>query len=243
MADLLTSLRRPQDVLATLAVLEPAVDSDAPIKLTLTTANLQETSYEVISYDRNAEYDCEGDENVVPVTVTVDGEDLPVPRALESALRCFRRKEKPRTLWADLLVGRTPEERSLQAAVQRQVLSGAEKTLCWLGPAPEHERGAAASRTFGVLREMAGRWARAAEAAGIPPDMSLSRFTRTQIETVRSSLDEGIVVPFPGGGGGGGGEGDVLARTAYDLPLWADIHAVFGSPYWGCARCISEIGM
>ena len=135
MANPFANLFRSQDTSATLAILRPAVDSDAPLSLTLTTANLRETSYEVISYDRNAE----DGEDTNTVTVEVDGADLPVPRALETALRTFRPKEKPRTLWADLLVGRTPEERSLQAAVQRQVLSGAEKTLCWLGPAPEHE--------------------------------------------------------------------------------------------------------
>ena len=240
MANLFASLRGPQDTSATLAVLEPAVDSDAPLKLTLKTTNLRETSYEVISYDRNAEDDRDGGKDADPVTVTVDGEDLLVPRALESALRTFRRKEKSRTLWADLLVGRTPEERSLQAAVQRQVLSGAEKTLCWLGPAPEHERGAGSSRTFGVLREMAGRYARAAEAAGIPPDANLSQTTRAQMETLRYSLYEGLATAP--GGGGSGGEVDVLARTALDPALWADIHAVLGSSYWSCARCIPEIG-
>ena len=230
MANPFANLFRSQDTSATLAILQPAVDSNAPISLTLTTTNLRETSYEVISYDRNAEVD----EGADAVTVEVDGADLPVPRALETALRTFRRKEKPRTLWADLLVGRTPEERSLQAAVQRQVLSGAEKTLCWLGPSPEHERDAKASRTFDVLREMARRYARAAEAAGIPPDTNLSRTTAAQMEALRTAL-AWSVQPVPGG------TPDVLVQSVSDLALWNDVYAVLGSPYWKCARCIPEI--
>ena len=57
MANPFANLFRSQDTSATLAILQPAVDSNAPISLTLTTTNLRETSYEVISYDRNAEVD------------------------------------------------------------------------------------------------------------------------------------------------------------------------------------------
>ncbi|KAK5637125.1 hypothetical protein RRF57_012837 [Xylaria bambusicola] len=128
-----------------LAVLEPSDEQNAPIKFTLIDADLEGTSYECISYERT--------KKAKTVKISVDNDDYEIPEALESALRTFRRKEQPRTFWADLLVGRTAEERILEGTTIRQVLVNADKTLCWLGPGKE-----LSSRAFDVVHEMANRW-------------------------------------------------------------------------------------
>ncbi|XXH01253.1 hypothetical protein Hte_007607 [Hypoxylon texense] len=211
-----SSLLSPPNFSVRLAILRPAANYDAPIKLSLTEASLKDTSYECISYDRSSP------EAVADVaTVSVDGEEQPIPRALESALRTFRRKERPRTLWADLLVGRTPEERSAQAVSQRHVLANAERTLCWLGP----DRGEPTARAFETIREMARRYSAACARFGISPDASLARATAQQILGLREQL---LGCPF-----------DDL--HSFDFAHWRLIYDVFGAPYWRSVQCISDI--
>ncbi|KAI0875752.1 hypothetical protein GGS24DRAFT_489096 [Hypoxylon argillaceum] len=98
-----------------LAVLAPSDDQNAPIKLTLIDADLINTSYECISYERA--------KDAKNVTVSVNDEDYEIPEALESALRTFRH----------LLVSRTAEERSGEATMIREIPQNADRTLCWLG--------------------------------------------------------------------------------------------------------------
>ncbi|RYO75166.1 hypothetical protein DL764_010560 [Monosporascus ibericus] len=208
-----SALYSPQDISAQLAILQPAADNDAPIKLTLAWSNLKETSYECISYDRTEEADT--------VAVSVDGEDQPIPKALESALRTFRRKEKPRTLWADLLVGRTVEERSRQAAAQRRILENADKTLCWLGP----DRGESTVAVFETIREMARRFGAACREVGVSPDANLSLTTMQQMAGLRWRLHD-----CPS---------DDL--RSFDFAHWHAIYDVFSAAYWACPRCVPEI--
>ncbi|RYP57899.1 hypothetical protein DL770_010553 [Monosporascus sp. CRB-9-2] len=208
-----SALFSPQDISAQLAILQPAVDNDAPIKLTLAWSNLKETPYECISYDRTEEDDT--------AAISVDGEDQPIPKALESALRTFRRKEKPRTLWADLLVGRTVEERSRQAAAQRQILENADKTLCWLGP----DRGESTVAAFETIREMARRFGAARREVGVSPDANLSLTTMQQMAGLRQLLQD-----CP--------SSDL---RSFDLAHWRAIYDVFSATYWACARCVPEI--
>ncbi|KAI5924189.1 hypothetical protein F4810DRAFT_719427 [Camillea tinctor] len=198
---------------AQLAVLQPASERDDPIKIALTEANLVETSYECISYDHAGDADT--------VTVSVDDKDQDVPKALESALRTFRRKEKPRTLWADLLVGRTAEERSAQSTVTRQILENAEKTLCWIGPGQE-----STTKAFETIHEMANRWMQACLHAGMPADTSFSRVTMQQLGIIRSRLLDNR--PF-----------DDL--NSFDFAHWNDIYAIVGAKYWSSVQCIPEI--
>lgn len=170
-----STLLNPPDTSAQLAILLPAADNDAPIRLTLTQAILRQTSYGVISYDRT-----DADDDKVPVSV--DGEDRPVPRALESALRALRRREQPRTLWADLLLLGHEDTARL-----RHILSGAEETLCWLGPGS----GEGASTTTGdvvvfeTIAEMARRYSAACAQVGVDPDANLSRITAAQMTGLR----------------------------------------------------------
>ncbi|KAK5121031.1 hypothetical protein LTR85_005815 [Meristemomyces frigidus] len=141
-----------------LAVLQPGLQ-DAPIHITLTTADPSTTAYDCISYDRSQDYG--------NVEVNIDGLPLPVTKPLESALRSLRRTDEPRTLWADLLIGNSTEERSTQAAVMKTVLENAESTIAWLGPGDEQTTAA-----FDVLQTMANRWQQARLYSGFPARMS-----------------------------------------------------------------------
>ncbi|KAI0003520.1 hypothetical protein F4779DRAFT_96258 [Xylariaceae sp. FL0662B] len=201
-----------QYLTAKLAVLEPSADRDSPIKLSLAESSLKDASYECISYDRSDSADT--------ATVTVDGDDHVIPKALESALRMFRRKETPRMLWADLLVGRNVEERSKQAVAQRQILENAEKTLCWLGPDKE-----LTTKAFETIHEMATRWNKARQEVGVSPDTSIGRMTMQQMAGLRERLNN---CRF-----------DDL--NSFNFALWREIYDVFGAKYWTSVQCISEI--
>ncbi|KAI1740769.1 hypothetical protein F4680DRAFT_85982 [Xylaria scruposa] len=195
-----------------LAVLEPSEEPDAPIKLTLIDADLKNTSYECISYERA--------KNPNIVNIVVNDEDYEIPQALESALRTFRRKEKPRTLWADLLVGRTVEERSSQATAMRQILENADKTLCWLGPQKE-----LTSRAFDIVHDMANQWSQACVHVNLSPDVGLSRVTIKQMDGIREKLSEPV---FP-------------ALAGFDFKIWNELYDIFGASYWSSVHCIPEI--
>ncbi|KAI1394825.1 hypothetical protein F4819DRAFT_501525 [Hypoxylon fuscum] len=212
-----SSLFNQQNLTARLAVLQPAADRDAPIELNLTEAPLKETSYECISYDRSAAAAAKSN----PVTILVNGEEQTISESLDSALRTFRRKERPRTLWADLLVGRTIEERSAQASMQRHVLENAERTLCWLG----QDKGEATAKAFETIHEMGRRFSEACSQVGIGPDQSLTRVNMQQMAGLREKLMD---CPY----------NDL---HSFDFAHWAVIYDVFGASYWTSVQSISDI--
>ncbi|KAI8630235.1 hypothetical protein F5Y19DRAFT_484120 [Xylariaceae sp. FL1651] len=195
-----------------LAVLEPSDDPNAPIKLTLINADLKDTLYECISYDRSGTADA--------VIVVVDGTEHEIPRALESALRTFRRKDKPRTLWADVLVARTAEERSKHATEIRQILENAQKTLCWLGPGKD-----STVKAFDTIHDMANRWSQACLHADISQDTGLGRVSLEKLDSLKKKLND---CPY----------GDL---NSSDFSVWKDIYDVFSSSYWRSIQCIAEI--
>ncbi|KAI0121956.1 hypothetical protein F4814DRAFT_445907 [Daldinia grandis] len=218
----------PRDTTAQLAVIQPAVDWDAPIKLTLTEAVLKDTSYECISYDRSGVTAMPTRRNAPPpppadktMTVSIDGEHRDIPHRLESALRIFRRKERQRTIWADVLVSRTAEERSAQVDVQRFILGNAERTLCWLGP----DNGESTTKAFGTLHEMARRFWEACQQVGIGPDMRLSQATVQQMTGIRDRLFD---CPY----------NDL---DSFNFRHWDNIYDIFGSKYWRSVQSIAEI--
>ncbi|KAI0459604.1 hypothetical protein F5B21DRAFT_455401 [Xylaria acuta] len=195
-----------------LAVLEPSDDQNAPIKLTLTDADLKDTSYECISYERA--------KNAKMVKVSANGEDYEIPEALESALRTFRRREKPRTLWADLLVGRTAEERSRQATTIRRILENADKTLCWLGPQKE-----LTARAFEIVHDIANRWSQACLHVNLSRDVGLGRVPIKQMDGIKAKLNEA----------------EFASLAGFDFKIWNELYDILGSPYWGSVQCIPEI--
>ncbi|KAL7619768.1 hypothetical protein AAE478_010310 [Parahypoxylon ruwenzoriense] len=223
-----STLLNPQHVTARLAVLQPAATLDAPIELNLTEAVLGETSYECISYDRSIPATTTSPSSpsspAAPksVSVSVDGHPMSIPAALESALRTFRRKERPRTIWAGLLVGRTAEERSAQAGAMRLLLSNAERTLCWLGPDTADGETA---RAFETITEMARRFTAACTQIGIADDKGLSHTTVQHMVRVRELLH---ACPY-----------DDL--NSFDFKHWRRVYDVFAAGYWSCVHPIAEI--
>ncbi|KAI1136404.1 hypothetical protein F5Y05DRAFT_420152 [Hypoxylon sp. FL0543] len=213
-----STLLEQHDLTARLAVLQPAANRNDPIELTLTEAELKKTSYECISYDRSSGTAAAADNTV---KVVVDGEEQTIPKQLESALRTFRRKERPRIFWADILVGRTVEERSAQANLQRHVLENAERTLCWLGP----DKGESTAKAFETIHEMGRRFTEACRQVGMGPDESLSSMTVQKMMGLRERL---LNCPF-----------DDL--NSFDFALWREIYDIFGAPYWKSVQCVSEI--
>ncbi|KAK8863062.1 heterokaryon incompatibility protein [Apiospora arundinis] len=199
---------------ARLAVLEPSADPDSPIRLTLTDAPLNSTSYECISYDRE-------DESSGTVKVLVDDAEQEIPAPLASALRTFRRREQSRHVWADLLVGRTVEERSTQGPVMRQILSHADKTLCWIGSGDN----ALTSLAFDTLREMANRYLQACLHVGLSQDISLSRCTIQQMQGIRERLHD---CPY----------NDL---HSFNFDLWKVIDGILGAQYWSSVHSIPDI--
>ncbi|KAK8134492.1 HET-domain-containing protein [Apiospora sp. TS-2023a] len=199
---------------ARLAVLEPSADPDSPIRLTLTDAPLASTSYESISFDHEAE---------ATSKVLVDDAEQEIPKSLEEALRIFRRREQPRKVWADLLVGRTVEERNAQGPFIRQILAHADKTLCWLGP--DGDDAALTARAFDVIRDIANRYLQACLHVGLSQDTSISRATLQQMQGIRERLND---CPY-----------DDL--HSFDFALWKLIDSVLGAPYWASVHTIPDI--
>ncbi|KAF3059947.1 putative het domain protein [Daldinia childiae] len=218
----------PRDIKAKLAIIQPAVDWDAPIKLTLTEATLKDTSYECISYDRSGVTAVPTRKCAPPpppadkmMTISIDGQDQDIPHHLESALRIFRRKERQRTVWADVLVSRTAEERSAQADVQRFILGNAERTLCWLGP----DNGESTTKAFQTIHEMARRFSEACQQVGIGRDMRLSQATPRQMTEIRDRL---FSCPY----------NDL---DSFNFRHWDNIYDIFGSKYWCSVQSIADI--
>lgn len=202
-------LFQQQPKLVRLAVLQPG-EIDTLINITLTDVKPEETSYECISYDRADDDDT--------VEITVDDQKQAIPRRLETGLRAFRRKDRPRTLWADLLIGNDVEERSKQMGVMRTILENAERTLCWTGEANDKS-----AKAYEIIRTMGNRWTNASVKFGMPD--SMTKATSQQMQNVLTELRS---CPF----------NDL---DSFNFGTWREIYDVFGSPYWKSVQCLPEI--
>lgn len=198
-----------QPGLVRLAVLQPG-EGNAPIKITLEDSKPGETSYECLSFDRSQDDDT--------VEITVGDQIQAVPKRLETGLQTFRRKDRPRTLWADLLIGSNVEERSQQASAMRTILENSDRTLCWTGV--DNDKSA---KAFGVIREMANRWTQACVHVNMPE--SWARATPQQMQSL---LDRMRSCP----------DGDL---DSFNFGLWNEIYSIFASPYWTSVQCIPDI--
>ena len=89
--------RRPATS-ARLAVLRPGPRS-APIDVELQNKDPTSSKYDCISYDRSYASST--------IDIKVDGQSTAIPGPLESALRALRREDQSRTVFADLLAGRS----------------------------------------------------------------------------------------------------------------------------------------
>ncbi|KAI8958433.1 hypothetical protein F5Y11DRAFT_336184 [Daldinia sp. FL1419] len=218
----------PPSLVAKLAVIQPAVEWDAPIEITLREAVLKETEYECISYDRSGITVKPSRRNAPPppppdakVTISIDGQDRDIPHQLENALRTFRRKDRERIVWADVFLGRTLEERAAQAELQRFILGNAQRTLCWLGPG----NGEFTTKAFGIIREMARRFWEGCRLVGIGHEMRPSQATPEQMTGIKSHLSN---CPY----------NDL---DSFNFRLWDTIYDIFGSGYWCSLPSIGDI--
>jgi hypothetical protein len=155
-----------------LAVLQPDAE-DATIRIELTNADPDDTTYECISYDRSKGYGT--------TDILVDGQSMLIPKPLAEALKTLRKTHRPETVWADLLVGKTAEERSKQAAIAKRILEKASSTVVWLGQSNQHTKAA-----FDIIQEMANRCQQATLHSGLPEN--LSRSTPKQLMDFRDHL-------------------------------------------------------
>ncbi|KAI1805619.1 hypothetical protein F4811DRAFT_514572 [Daldinia bambusicola] len=222
-----TTLLDPRDITAKLAVIEPAAEWDDPIEVTTIEATLKDISYECVSYDRSGAEPVPIRGAPLPppadqkLTISIDGQEQEIPHQLESALRMFRRKERQRTIWADVLVGRTVEERSAQADMQRYVLGNAERTLCWLGPGD----GESTTKAFETIHEMSRRFRDACWQVGIRTDMRPSQATSQQMTGIRD-----IIFNCP-----------YNDLDSFNFRHWDYIYSIFGSKYWCSVQSIADI--
>ncbi|KAK4501891.1 hypothetical protein PRZ48_007700 [Zasmidium cellare] len=191
-----------------LATLEPG-RGDETVKLKIVEVDPKDTRYECISYDRSKDFDT--------VNVEVDGEPFKISKPLASALKAFRKPGDSCTLWADLLIGSTDEERSTQAQEMKLVFEHADKTTAWLGSAnPQREA------AMEMIQTVANEWSQARLRTNYPEN-----YTRATIQQMRG------VQEYMG------------SRTSRLQPsnkaLWDAVQGLFCSTLFATPQIISEI--
>lgn len=163
-----------------LAVLLPGSRNDE-LHISITNTDPTATSYDCISYDRS------GDKDDVS-SINVGGEPMSISRHLETALLQLRDDNKPRTLWADVLAGKSDEERSTQAATSKTIISNADKVIVWLGPATQ-----LSATAFDILQNLSNRWRQACLHSGFPRNIAKSTMQQTmalQTHLMSKSVDD-----------------------------------------------------
>jgi hypothetical protein len=141
-----------------------------------------------------------------------------VPLALEQALRCFRHATETVLLLADLLTGDSPQERSKQALVMKEVVQNALAVICFLDVGNE-----LSTKAYAVLQTLANWWNQAALAADFPS--RLSQATQRNMEDVQMSLRLRKIseIQLP------------------DARLWREIENTLSSPYFKSIGALSDI--
>ena len=200
---------KPSGTTATLAQLAPGESTDR-IDIKLISSDSKTASYYCISYDRSREWEKK--------EVTVDGQPMPIPLPLEQALRCFRHATEPILLWADLLTGDSPQERSKQALVMKEVIQNALAVTCFLGVGSD-----LSPKAYAVLQTLANWWSQAALTANFPSKLSMA--THRHMEDMRTLL---------------------CSRNMSDIQisderLWREIENILSSPYFKNTRTLTDI--
>jgi hypothetical protein len=199
----------PAETTATLAQLAPGSFTDK-VEIKLIAFNPKTVTYNCISYDRSREWEKKD--------VIVDGQPMPIPLPLEQALRCFRHASEPVLLWADLLTGDSPQERSKQALVMKEVVQNALAVTCFLGAGNE-----LSIKAYAVLQTMSNWWSQAALTSGFPRNFSLA--THLNMQDMRTLL---------------------CSRNMSDIHisderLWREIEYILCSPYFKYTGALTDI--
>lgn len=111
-----------------LLLLHPAGDFEAPIAASLYHADLRDyPTYEALSY-------VWGDQTTI-VNVAIHGAYVSITQILGQALRRLRKRHGDRLLWIDALCidQSSPEERSAQVRLMRNIYSSCTADLVWIG--------------------------------------------------------------------------------------------------------------
>jgi hypothetical protein len=128
-----TPLWQPTNI--RIAIIEPSMDPDAPLRVTFHQACLDdlEGRYEAVSYVWGAPILC------FPVYDSMDGSHLLITENLDHALRRLRHKADPRWLWADAICidQKNNREKAIQIPLMVQIFRGATRVLAWLHDSDE----------------------------------------------------------------------------------------------------------
>ena len=191
---------KPGGTTTTLAQLTPGTSTDE-IEIKLVASNPKTASYYCISYDRSHEWEKKD--------VTVDGQPMPIPIPLEQALRCLRHATEPVLLWADLLTGDSPQERSKQALAMKEVVQNALAVTCFLSGGNE-----LSTKAYAVLQTLANWWTQAALTAKFPSKLTMA--THRNMDDMRTSLCSRNMADI----------------QISDQRLWREIENILSSPYF-----------
>jgi hypothetical protein len=198
--------------IATLAQLALSSSSTNKIEINLVISNPKTSTYHCISYDRSREWEKKD--------VIVDGRPMPIPLPLEQALRYFRHATEPVLVWADLLTGDSPQDRSKQALVMKEVVENALAVTCFLGAGNE-----LSTKAYAVLQTVANWWNQAALTFDFPS--MISQATHRNIEDMRASLYSRNVFEI---------------QLSYER-LWREIENTLSAPYFKSPGALADIIM
>ena len=196
--------------IATLAQLAPSSSPIGKIEIKLIASNPKTATYHCISYDRSREWEKKD--------LIVDGQPMPTPLPLEQALRCFCHATEPVLVWADLLTGDSPQDRSKQALVMKEVVENALAVTCFLDAGNE-----LSTKAYAVLQTVANWWNQAALTFDFPNRLSL--VTHRNIEDMRASLYSR----------------DVFEIQLSDARLWREIENTLSAPYFKSTGALADI--
>jgi hypothetical protein len=128
-----TPLQQPTSI--RLAIIEPSMDPDAPLRFSFHQACLEdlEGRYEAVSYVWGAPI------LRFPVYNSMDGSHLLITKNLNHALRKLRQRLDPRWLWADAMCidQKNDREKAIQIPLMVQIFRGATRVLAWLQDSDE----------------------------------------------------------------------------------------------------------
>ncbi|KAI0385236.1 heterokaryon incompatibility protein-domain-containing protein [Hypomontagnella monticulosa] len=119
--------------------LNPSWNGSAPLHISLKT----------VCVDKFSDYDCLSytwDEQVPERLIYCDGKLMLITANVDTAMRRFRRKHRPRWLWIDAVCINQAcvEEKNAQVSMMADIYRSARKVLVWLGPSTEETKKAIA---------------------------------------------------------------------------------------------------
>lgn len=138
--------------------LQPSERHDDPLVCLLDVTHLDHPSpYEALSYTWGPPF--EG-QTLATHTIQLCGHEFEVTGNLHAALKRFRLRDAPRTLWVDAICidQSNDAERGVQVGIMSQVYAAASRVLIWLGQDSESRDGLVTLRTLDHLASVVTEW-------------------------------------------------------------------------------------